>query len=78
MPAPSLFTPEALERWERLNPATRRTLLDVAWCGYCIGPGPLTLRAGWLKGKHLVLEGECSRCGNAMVRNVSPSGTADL
>ncbi len=72
-PEEPLFTPDAARRWARIPAARQREIVDVAWCGYCIGPGPMDIRGGFMQGAHLVLDGVCTRCRNAMVRTVSPT-----
>jgi hypothetical protein len=62
------LTPEAKRLWDALSAEERRQLVEVAWCGYCIGPGPMRPIAGLVKQGRLVIEGPCLRCQNAMVR----------
>lgn len=64
------FTPEALERWSRIEQRFQFRLLNNVFCVKCRGTTTMLDHRGSIRGGVLVLEGECARCSHSVARSV--------
>jgi len=68
------FTPAAERFWEAM-PAREQTLvINNVWCAGCRKSSTLVRYTGRIQDGHLVLEGECKRCGSEVARLVEETG----
>jgi hypothetical protein len=62
------FTNPARQRWESIPADTRQRLLSNVWCGRCRHEVTITHFSGAIKGRDLLLVGQCAECHGDVAR----------
>lgn len=62
------FTSAAKKVWAKIPRETQGVLLSNVWCGNCAAETTIVNFAGKVTAGHLLLEGECKRCGSEVAR----------
>lgn len=64
------FTKQAAGFWNALSADSRAKILANVFCGHCRGETSIVNVTGALKGRDLVLNGSCAKCGQEVARLV--------
>jgi hypothetical protein len=67
------FTPAAEKRWSALPSRQQFQLLNNVWCAGCANVTTIVNLVGRMHRGHLVLEGQCERCGGSVARLIEHS-----
>ena len=67
------FTEEARRRWMGIPADIRQRLLANVWCVHCCNEVTITNFNGTMKGRDLLLQGQCIQCKKDVARVIEGS-----
>jgi hypothetical protein len=68
IPDRSRFTPEALKRWDEIDPLIQVKILYHVWCVSCRKGVYINIESARIESNDLNLTGTCAVCGGPVVR----------
>jgi len=68
IPDRSVFSAQALKRWDELGSETQARLLGNVWCGTCLKPVHIIVTSARIEKKDLILNGQCAECRGNVAR----------